>query len=693
MEYKLKADKLTIKNQKASGQSHVYIASNELAVTSGLGTLIIIAEIKSKEKKIPAILSQIVQELSEYYYHSPTKNAEAALETACQYFNENIIEISQKNWQWLKERIGIMIATVQDNRLSLSNYNNMRSWLAREGKIHDISGSDSESKKNVTPKKIMSQIITGQLEDNDVVLLSNATIFDYFSEEKIRKTITTLAPTQACAFLKNTLVDYKVAADFSTVIVKLISCQKNERESSESAPVNLLQRSEMDVSLQQGKTNQLALQWKKIREQSTIIVDGLKQKTDQAIKKITNKKSEAPSPAVGLPSEDTAVPGKTDLRLKLGFGQGVTGQGNNWLAKLKFKEYRLIIFIVVIALLFGGSLKVISDRKKTSEETKKAEAAITAIKDKISSIEAALIYKDDTKAQELLKETEALLASFNYQTETAKSEWAQLSKQAEDMKNKVYKLESINTDGYFASWGEEIKPKSSLAFLDSTLYFAGEGKFYKVSAKDGVVSQVTELAGAVSKVIDLDGKQMVLYGNGVEISFITKGQTAVQKKSFALPDGDRAIDIAIYNKKIYLLGDKSIYSYNYNNSGYDRPTAWLKQENGIANNKSIAVDGNVWLSAAEGTVSRFFKGKKETFALTGLYEPISTETSVYTKDGLNNLYLVDQEKNRITVANKQGKVLRQILGDNLDKIISVLPAAGEKELYIMTEKGIYKLGL
>jgi len=154
MNYQLKADKLTVKNTKGNNQSYSYLAPLNLAEESGLGQLFIIAEIRSKEKKVPAILEQIVQELSEYYYHSPTKNAEAALETTCQYFNENIADISQKNWQWLKEKISTIIATVQDDCLSLSNYNNIKIWLVREGKVHDISGADNNGKKTAAAKII-----------------------------------------------------------------------------------------------------------------------------------------------------------------------------------------------------------------------------------------------------------------------------------------------------------------------------------------------------------------------------------------------------------------------------------------------------------------------------------------------------------------------------------------------------------
>ena len=237
MIYRTKVDKLTINNTRGNYQSHVYIAPSEETGSTGLGQLFIIIEARSREKKIPAILNQIVEELSEYYYHSPTKNTEAALETTCQYFNENIVDITGKNLNWIKEKMSILAATIENDKLTLSNYANIKVWLFRENKIHDVTGGQ-ESKKT-SGKKILSQLVSGQLADDDVLLLTNNTIFDYFSDEKIKKTITTLAPTQACAFFKNTLLDYKVPVDFSTIIVKFSSFKK--------APIKIEDKTEKNV--------------------------------------------------------------------------------------------------------------------------------------------------------------------------------------------------------------------------------------------------------------------------------------------------------------------------------------------------------------------------------------------------------------------------------------------------------------
>jgi hypothetical protein len=560
----------------------------------------------------------------------------------------------------------------------------------REGKIHDISGSESESKKAVTPKKIMSQIVSGQLEKDDVLMLTNATIFDYFSEEKIKKTIATLAPTQACAFLKNTLLDYKVAADFSTIIVKIASYQKNNKETAEAIPVNILQGAEVANSLQQRRKNIFVeFAHKAFDKIKTWSGDTFRQLRGTVHDNIIGRLKKTSQEKIATEPKKE----KKDLRASLGFAKDGFGGDTSWLKKIGTKEYRLIIFIIIIALAFAGSLKIISSKRAEKAETQKIELATNAIKDKINSIEAALIYKDENKAQQLFQEATGLLANFNYDNTGAKATYSEMSKQIEDIKNKIYHLEKINKDAYFAKMPENIQASSNLAIIENNLYLVGGQNIYKINTQDGTIGQTSTLESSLTKAIVFDSKQLVLYNGGTEIFFLDRGQGTPQKKTLTLPANVKAVDITIYNKKMYLLGEKNIYSYTFNNGNFETPTAWLKQETNVEGNISIAVDGNVWVSAAGAEISRLFKGKKENFNLAGLYEPISNQTKIYTSDVLNNLYLLDSEKNRVTIADKQGKVLRQILGDNLDKIISAIPSANEKELYTLTEKGVYKLSL
>ncbi|PIR80458.1 hypothetical protein COU24_03825, partial [Candidatus Kuenenbacteria bacterium CG10_big_fil_rev_8_21_14_0_10_39_14] len=147
--------------------------------------------------------------------------------------------------------------------------------------------------------------------------------------------------------------------------------------------------------------------------------------------------------------------------------------------------------------------------------------------------------------------------------------------------------------------------------------------------------------------------------------------------------------------KIYLLdgGNNNIYKYNYQTTSFGTPSKWLSGEDDLTGNEVIVVDGSVWLAAKDGQISKFFKGKKEVFGLKGAYEKISSQTLLVTNETSNNLYLLDRDKNRILIADKTGQVSKQLLGDELEKIVSIAPNSNERELYLMTVNKVYKIGL
>ena len=85
--------------------------------------------------------------------------------------------------------------------------------------------------------------------------------------------------------------------------------------------------------------------------------------------------------------------------------------------------------------------------------------------------------------------------------------------------------------------------------------------------------------------------------------------------------------------------------------------------------------------------------KMSQISLKGAYEKISSHTLLLTNELINNLYLLDRDKNRILIADKTGRVSKQFLGDELEKIISIAPNSNEQELYIMTVNKVYKIEL
>ncbi|NCP17294.1 hypothetical protein GW853_01985 [Candidatus Kuenenbacteria bacterium] len=692
MIYQTKVDKLAISNTKGDYQSYVYVAPSDRQGTTGLGQLFIVAEAKSREKKIPSILNQLVDELSEYYYHSPTKNTEAALETAAQYFNENIGDITGKNLRWLKEKMSILMATIQDNKLIISNFGGLSAWLFRNNKIHDITAGGNN--KDVTGKKILCQLISGQLVDGDVLLLTNNTIFDYFSDEKIKKTVMGLAPTQACAFFKNTLLDYKVSVDFSTIIIKFMAFKKAPQQIIDATAgtnvlkaadnVEILNKAEPGIAakifikLAGWVKNGLAKIYALVKKAGTLKMRGKKEA----------KKEVGELSGMNVKSEEQIAREDEKKRVKgLAF--------KKW-KSFNIVEYRLILLIILAAILFTGSLFIVNNKKKNQVQNEEFQALVEEINGKINSVEAALIYKDEARAQELLSEANDLLAKLTNNNPQEQYQYQELKNELAKQVKRIYNLETITNPEVLVELPQDFAATSNIyADPNNIIYLARGAEIYKVNTGNKALDKVASITGQIKKLVYFEKNKLLILTKTGEVWIMDTNNYGARKITLELPKKSQLVDLATYGLKIYLLdgGNNNIYKYNYQTTSFGTPSKWLSGEDDLTGNEVIVVDGSVWLAAKDGQISKFFKGKKEVFGLKGAYEKISSQTLLVTNETSNNLYLLDRDKNRILIADKTGQVSKQLLGDELEKIVSIAPNSNERELYLMTVNKVYKIGL
>ncbi len=677
MIYKLRADKLTAQNLKTTSKSAIYIAPEDLAGDSNLGQLFIVAEINSKEKKVPQMLDQTIKEMSEYYYHSPTKNAEAALETTCQYFNENIGDITGKKTSWVKDKFHILVATIQNNSLTLASQGNIKVWLFRKGKMHDIT-LDSADKKKTASKKMLSHLVSGQLENNDSLMMTSKTIFDYFADDKIRQTITSLAPTQACAFFKNTVLDYKVPIDFNTVVVKF-SASKKEIQAASAPVVDVLsqdkEKQTMEFTQKKSVLKAALTHAKKVTQATT-------SKMSTTVNKFKSKK-----PPIGIIKEK-----KENTTPQLQTKDKPAEEPK----KFNLSKHRLKIAILVIAILFVSSLFLVNQKKEKQTEIANIEKTVNQINDKINASEAALIYKDESKAQKLLSEAQSLLFSLPQGTHQEQYEYQQLEKSIQERINQIYHITQIDSPQHLVSLQELMGISSNLFLKNTNLYFASGKAVYKVDPENKTSTKVADIAEQIHHIIDFDKNHLLLYSNHNKIFLFDITNNTNRRLSFSLPKEDSQISgLDSYAKKLYLAvnNEDQVYKYTYNTDGFSNPTQWLVEEVELENAKNLNVDGNIWIAKNDGQVVKLFKGKSENFKITGAHQPISNNTELYTNESLSNLYMLISQNNRIIISNKQGSVGKNILIPSLDPLMSISPSSDEKTLYLLTQKDIYAIDI
>ena len=146
---------------------------------------------------------------------------------------------------------------------------------------------------------------------------------------------------------------------------------------------------------------------------------------------------------------------------------------------LKFKkwksinivEYRLVMLIIVVGILFAGSLLFINRKRDAEQTNQQFQATVDEINNKLSSMEAALIYQDDNRAQELLTEARGLLASLPQTTSEQLYTFQTLSKSIGEQVNKIYKLEKITSPSVLAVLPVGFTPTANLEIGSNNIIY------------------------------------------------------------------------------------------------------------------------------------------------------------------------------------------------------------------------------
>ncbi|HEX7588035.1 MAG TPA: hypothetical protein VF478_06955, partial [Anaerolineae bacterium] len=74
----------------------------------------------------------------------------------------------------------------------------------------------------------------------------------------------------------------------------------------------------------------------------------------------------------------------------------------------------------------------------------------------------------------------------------------------------------------------------------------------------------------------------------------------------------------------------------------------------------MAIDGDVWLTRADGSLARFTQGKPNDLPIRDLDTPITKSVGVVTSEKINNVYVADAGNQRIIQIDKtSGKFQRQ----------------------------------
>ncbi len=597
----------------------VYVAHPPAADAASLGRVFFIAEIQSTDAHNAEILQIIQDELSHSYYGTDDLHIEKAFEKALESTNQRIADlVGDYDTDWLN-RCNALAAVIAKGILHLSTLGSINAYLIRGNRMTDIlnaAGEAATDRDTVNPLKAFSNIISGDLTTDDSVVFTTASLLDYFSLEKLRRTIIDRHPSQATSQIQSLLSENEnrstfamaiahmteVVADTATAPDQISATRQAPQTYPQSAATTHNGPEESMESLLQKQAdtgNILAPSLSRfIRERtaqtSRNFFDWVKLKLfRQSPRRLRLERDlrahqaahrPTPAPVAERQTESTTV---VDVAKKVGSAGAAITRGVGSLVKRRkdiattaksaprsfgervqrtitgFQRLPrvskiLVGLAVVVAFLLTQGIYSTATSRFQTQQSFANEQAFSEISQDILKAEAALTYDNTTGAREQLDQAQLLLDSIEASNKEDEAKIAELQQNINTQLDRTRNIVTISDPIVVANLADTtatVKP-SGLTLRGDLLhtYDAATKTIYEINHTDNsvVTFPQTDLSHSWLALTH-DGTDLLLLASDNSLDVFDTTTDKLSNQSFTLADGANIADTAVYDGRYYLL--------------------------------------------------------------------------------------------------------------------------------------------
>lgn len=161
--------------------------------------------------------------------------------------------------------------------------------------------------------------------------------------------------------------------------------------------------------------------------------------------------------------------------------------------------------------------------------------------------------------------------------------------------------------------------------------------------------------------------------------------------------------IGVFGGNIYLLdkgpsagsGSGNIWRYSGVEGGFGARQAWLGK--GVTPDFSkavdITIDGSIWVLAQDGKINKFTRGAPDSLRISGLEQPLSNPTAIYTDEELDKIYILDRDRKRVLEFNKKGEYQKQYVSEDIGLGRDIAVSKKEGKIFLLTETKVLEIPL
>lgn len=158
-------------------------------------------------------------------------------------------------------------------------------------------------------------------------------------------------------------------------------------------------------------------------------------------------------------------------------------------------------------------------------------------------------------------------------------------------------------------------------------------------------------------------------------------------------DWGEIVDLRAFGGNLYLLDKQGeIWKYPGLEAEFGTYRRWLQGTKPDFNDVAgMSIDGSAWVLKTSGKILKYTRGGKDAFIISGLDQPLSNPTAIFTDDDQENLYILDKGNSRVVVIDKSGEYHSQYLWQGMAEVTGLVASEEEKKILLLSANKIYEI--
>lgn len=657
-----------------------------------LGSLYITGELKNSLPKNKKLIENIALTIKTNFFKSPSKSPLEALRRSLKEANKFLENEAKKdNIDWLGN-LNIAVMSIKNFNLNFTKTGNVKILLVRGEKVIDIGKEIDKKNQEIPLSKTFSNIVSGQLYPKDRLLILANDIFRLFLKENILSEIISISGKEKQErkldkelkkiFKKKKSVLDNISGFFLLLIAK--RAQK-PKESAHTSP--LLYPTLKTPFIFSGITKAIALITKNInslfRKSSKNKETKLK-KLPKLLRLFSNFKPNKPIVSLIKPKKSF------ELEPSLKTIKDAVSTSFNF----SFRK-KMVIIIIFIAVLITGFYLFHSQKEKKAQEI---QIVLDESKELITQAKEAIEKKELDKANLLYQKAWKKLSPL------FERENIPLQKQIKEtrlfLQNELFsinKVESVSPEFLFELKDNNYRPQK-ISVLGEKIYFIEPEKdkiyVFDIKEKKGCF---LNLSGKIKLATNLQGKIAVF--SEPDKLLIAEGNQIISEKKLIFPSSlINLTDLSSFGSNLYFLdsNQKEIIKFLIKNKNIDHTKGifWFKNEAKKPSDlKSMAIDSSIWILDSQNNIWQFFKGDFKKEINLNIFPFPKEFSKITTQPQYKYLYLLEPSNSRIVIVDKEGKLIRQLVNNELKELKDFALDRLEKNIYLLDGIRVYRIKL